>query len=644
MLLEQPNTRKADLGKILALGTLVIIATFPKIRMTYAPGIDGPLTWVFNYISQQDMSLGKNIIFPHGPLAYFMYPLADKMMLVMAVTACLKIMLVYNLSCLIELKKGYRWLIVFSTGYLIAVTSEFFYLIFINVILLYCNYFLYERAFFNIAAFLLTTFACYIKSNLCIVTGVLYVSFIVYYVIKNRKIKNTAMDVFMMIGFMVSFWLVMYGTTAGFINYYIGMYNLALGNSDAVSLYPENNWWVLSAFLVGTVALPVINRNKRSGYYFILTFLAFFAAWKYGMAREDGPHYGIFILYSSLLLFVYVLFEDQHVYRNILLASCLVILINLNYKNTRTTIPRRFDFFSAVNFGQYVFRFPVLRAGAAKWNGSCISKKKLPWAVLDSIGNTPVDVYPWDYTIIAANHLNWKPRVVIQSYTAYTHWLDSQDAAHFNSTDAPGFIIWDMQKVKPGNPCDPPFYGIDMRYLLNDEPQTMVAIMQNYGFYSGDEQYLILKKRVAKVPVRNSIIASDQVEWGQWINVPVSVAGLLRARVNFGKSFLRNLKSFFYKDEAFYIILKYQDGKMQKYKIVPRNACDGIWINPHFENLAKADLVQQVMFDCTNPGIMVPHLQVDWEATDFISDPGCLFSCFNYLATKAGSCATIPAR
>ena len=126
--------------------------------------------------------------------------------------------------------------------------------------------------------------------------------------------------------------------------------------------------------------------------------------------------------------------------------------------------------------------------------------------------------------------------------------------------------------------------------------------------------------------------------------VPVSGVGLLRARVTFGRSFLLNLKSFFYKDEAFYIILRYLDGKMQKYKIVPQNGCDGIWINPHFETLGKVDQVQQVMFDCTRPGIMLPYLQVDWEATDFIGDPGCLFSCFNYLATKADSCATIPSR
>lgn len=59
------------------LAIFAILIAFPKPDLDITIGIDSPLAWVFNYLFDNELIKGKNIIFPHGPLAFFMYPKGD---------------------------------------------------------------------------------------------------------------------------------------------------------------------------------------------------------------------------------------------------------------------------------------------------------------------------------------------------------------------------------------------------------------------------------------------------------------------------------------------------------------------------------------------------------------------------------------
>ena len=61
--------------KILLLSLIIACICFPEYALTYSPGIDGPLPWVFNYFANDNFLLGKDVLFPHGPLAFLLYPL-----------------------------------------------------------------------------------------------------------------------------------------------------------------------------------------------------------------------------------------------------------------------------------------------------------------------------------------------------------------------------------------------------------------------------------------------------------------------------------------------------------------------------------------------------------------------------------------
>src|SRR5690606_2024684 len=192
---------------------------------------------------------------------------------------------------------------------------------------------------------------------------------------------------------------------------------------------------------------------------------------------------------------------------------------------------------------------------------------------LEMVSGSTVDIYPWDYSVIAANKLNWRPRVVIQSYASYTSYLDGQNARHLASDQAPDYFLWESDKIsKDYNGGD--LNSIDNRYLLNDEPQTMLQFMSNYDYCCRDGKYLIYKKRTESVLFKTHINEAIHVTWNQWVKVPEMNHNLLRAKLKFDKSFLQVVKSFFYKDEQFWIYFKLRSGAIHKYRIVPKNASD----------------------------------------------------------------------
>jgi hypothetical protein len=253
----------------------------------------------------------------------------------------------------------------------------------------------------------------------------------------------------------------------------------------------------------------------------------------------------------------------------------------------------------------------------------------LPQSIIDSIKSGTVDVYPWDYSFIPINNLHWQPRVVINSYASYTSWLDIKNAEHFNSDKAPDYIIWLNHAQGLNNSY---VNSIDDRYLLNDEPNTIIQIFRNYKIDYSNNNLIILKKRKNAINTTVNSIGKAHTCWGEWLNVPNESQGLLRAKLNFEKSILQHLKSFIYKDEQFWIYLKLSNGTIHKYKIVPKNAQDGIWINPYIIKMTNNfidPVVTDIMFKCSNQSILNNKLNINWDEITFENEPGYILKFLN---------------
>ena len=417
----------------------------------------------------------------------------------------------------------------------------------------------------------------------------------------------------------------------GFLDICGGVFQLSLDNSSAVANYPYNNWFILTLLFILIVAILFFNRSKKSIFYGILVSLSLFAAWKHGMAREDIFHTKGLYIYLIISLSVFIIFYKKDIWLKLVLSVLAVFLFSINMKNSINNFSPKYELCKINNFYEFISEFKQLKENSLNMTQSQIAGKKLPQKILDTISNSTVDVYPWDYSIIPANNLKWQPRVVLHSYASYTSWLDRKNAEHFSSNKSPEYLF--IEKNKWSNVNGGEFTSIDSRYFLNDEPNTILSLIQNYDFSDSESNFLMLKRREKTVQVIKKEISSNVVTWGAWIDVPESKGSLMRAKLNFSKSFLERVKSFVYKDEQFWIYLQLHNGSIHKYRIVPKNAVDGIWINPYLFTFDKAYSVDKILFKCSNQSILVKNLTVSWEQIMF-NEPDRINKFFNTKITS----------
>lgn len=607
-----------EFSKAFCLGILLVIITFPSNEWTYTVGIDPPLSWAYNHLFKHGLEHGKHIIFPHGPLAFFMYPLPDNILLATVIHSLFKLLLLFNLAGLLSKQSSQtKWLLAFALAYFIAIIAKFNHLLLANIILLYCNAYSLEKRKWRFIAYFLTAFAFYVKAYVAILSGLISFSYISYQIYADRQFKKTFLDILCLIGLVLTFWMLMYGTFGGFINYLWGIAELAQDNSSAAAYYPENNWWVLCAFFLIFPALILFNRNKEFVFYVILIALSLFASWKHGMARQDIYHVKGFYIYFIICSIILLVYYQKNTFRNLLILGFgFILLTNILTKSVYYQTPQ-YDFFRANNFIQFVTEFDDLKRHSTQISKDRIAKHKLPQEILEDIGNASVDIYPWDYSVIAANELNWQPRVVINSYAAYTSWLDQQNAQFFKSEKAAEYLIWELGMLHSGaNGSD--FNSIDNRYLLNDEPQTMIEFLRSYEYWFSNHKFLILKKRKTRLDLISTLSGQEKSTWSTWQKVPLLEDGeLLRLQMNFDKSLTQRIKSFTYKDEQFWIYMKLQDNSIHKYRIVPKNAVDGLWINPYLYTFDQKNEVKEIMLKASNEAILDKNVMIAWETFQF---------------------------
>ncbi len=550
-------------AKFILLGLILSIITFPNLDWTFSTGIDPSLVWVFNHLGSTSISNGHTIIFPHGPLAFFMYPLPENIILVMLTVAVLKTLLLYGLHETVNWdKENNTILFPFIVAYVISIIAPFNHLLLSSLLLMLVCFYSSDNHIYKYVALVLVVFAFFVKSYVGILSLVMFGAFLVYLLIKERSLKNFFIDLGILFITLFVFRAIMFGTFHGFFNYFVGLFNLAQDNSSAASYYPANNWWVLTIFIITTIAIPFTNKDKKSIFFGLIAGLSLFAAWKHGMAREDIYHVTGLLVYLIIVLIIFNVFVTKNRLKNIIL-SCIAIAL-LAYNNTNALNYREvsYSLLKANNFIEFVTDYKNVLINLESQSANNIKGNKLPDEILTIVGESEVDIYPWDYSIIPANNLKWKPRVVIQSYASYTSWLDRQNAEYFNSIDAPNFLIWHgVAKEHSFNGGQ--FNSIDSRYILNDEPYTMLELISNYETVQANNKFVLLQKRKNQVEYSKTESEKETFTWGQWIEVPECENVLQRAKLDFDKSFKQSAKSFFYKDEQFWVLMQFDNGEVR---------------------------------------------------------------------------------
>ncbi len=608
------------------LASVLLVITFPEIRPGFNPKIDPQIHWVFNHLWIHDFAKTQHIIFPHGPLTFINFPLAmeDNLFWGLVWQTVIRIGFIgtFLYLALVTVVAPTRMLL---SGLLLFFILEFFKLDYLLVGLVANSLFLClltrKRAWY-LLALVGMALGMYIKMSIGIMSIALLLPFLVIDFALHRGTIKLLIRLLGIPIVLLGGWWLMYLNFEGFGNYFIGLLELTSGNSDSASVYPDNNWWYLAGSGLCILVIPLhsiwregIHESNKTILIYLLLGCCTFAVWKHSMAREDPWH--IYKIFSWLVLvFSYLIILNKRLnWQAMVLSTIALFFFYCNIKSAVDLFVLKADAKGYQHFSQAFFHQKALFKKYESKSRKSITPYNLSSNDRSIIGKQTTDCYPFNYSLIEGNGFVWQPRPIIQSYAAYTPWLDAQNANHFTSVNAPEYLIWETD-VQQRDTWDAELTSIDNHYLLNDEPQTIQAILQNYTLLSKGAGYLLFQKGKTGVPKQPVLAAAEKKSWEEWTTVPYLGDGLLFVKLQFEDRWLKWMKAKLYKDDPLFIEYKLTNGEIRKHRISKQNAEQGIWINPFIHqpsNEVAYALTDRIRFSTGAPELVSPSLQISWQ-------------------------------
>lgn len=585
-----------------AIIVIIFLFTFPVYYGDYGTGLDSSYLWGLNWLFVNDYEALTQLIYPFGPLAFLKIPA------VIGNNSLISILF----YCTIKL--GFIWLM-FKLSDMMKQTDKFAVIFVVFVVSFFTNIdFLIIGCCFilnlmdykknNTLAFVFSVLIAFIGLFIKMSIGISALSIIGVSVLVNvfysknviHLIKRLGIIVF--IGFITG--LIVFRGINTYFHFLGGVYRLSEGYGEVLSLHPNNNWLFLFLFLFLMIVFPFICKEKDVKIAYLLSLFPLFAAWKHSFIREDIYHYPI--LLAFLFVFwgiIFIISSKKSV--TFLIASLTILLLCANMRNIPMYQGMKREITGINNFWN-VLDYKNFKKKMRSISENETSKNKLNSEILEIIGDATVDVYPWEFTYIAANQLKWKPRTTLELGASTSRWASEKASENYLlKEEAPQFVLFHLENDYYGGK----FGSFDGRYTLNDEPLVIYNLLNNYTLLTKTDRILLFKRNTVSRFENIYLGEFQNYTFEEWIDIPCNTDNeIIRLNVFSNNTFLGKLNKMFYKEVSYFIDYQFEDGIILTYRYIPKTAVDGLWCNPFIQypnTDVKESKVVKVRLRNTNP-------------------------------------------
>jgi hypothetical protein len=410
------------------------------------------------------------------------------------------------------------------------------------------------------------------------------------------------------------------GQNLAFLPEYI-KYSIDLSNgyNDAMALAGE--LWHVYVALVALAVLSAafvyaaVTRRSDLSSFFVLNLGIVFMAFKHSFTRHDLHVYNFFSVYPTIFAMLLILFingkstvdlKSTKLHKAILYSKSLmlIVLMTTSYAvafpdiirgstDITKTIPYYIDAYNLIANATYMKELFDSNKKAVS------SQYVVNPQTLSLIDNRSIDIFPWDVALVWSYDLNWSPRPIFQSYSAYTSQLDKLNSNHFEEENSPEMVLYS-------------YNSIDGRYPLFDDPETLRTVLCNYEYLGTNGEFVILEHKSRDL-VSNSTreLGAVNGKIGEVIQVPQVSDGYVFGYVDLDYSTLGRLMKIVYKPSAAYIQFKFKDGSQSpKFRLIPDIARNGILVSQYVSDASDlsqifqgeiAENVEGVILSVDNP-------------------------------------------
>ncbi|MBD2251220.1 hypothetical protein [Nostoc parmelioides] len=408
------------------------------------------------------------------------------------------------------------------------------------------------------------------------------------------------------------------------INFLKGSLEISSGYSSAMSIVGSP--WELGFAIVGVFVLLLTLIQLIHGEFLGLGLALGFTLWmsfKHGYVRQDG-HVYLFIQCWPIISSIAItkLSDHSKIVKNVTLfyLISLISIYSLTASpfgnadaNLSSKLINNFNPINVINQVSMILNPEKLFSQINESSNLELSKVKLPEIVLQTLNDATVDIFPWEISIVESNKLNWLPRPIFQSYSAYTKFLDNANL-HSISRKSPENIIYD-------------FLSIDNRHPFFDEPATFSYVVCNYKLSSKVQQFIntpalsnliFLQKRENNICTPSLNHKLSLVDWNQSVKL-MENPSLVRASIKFEYSLLGKIYKTLFRIPPVTIDIELKNGSHPFFRIIPENSENGVIVSPlpindnQIFSLFDGKWNQQVKsfkFSTSNPILYKPKIQV----------------------------------
>jgi hypothetical protein len=310
-----------------------------------------------------------------------------------------------------------------------------------------------------------------------------------------------------------------------------GSMEISGGYTEAMSLVPKPGVLAASiaAYLLFLTALlfraASEKRSPATIGFLLLAAMYVFLSWKHGFVRADD-HVQSFYLFLPVAFGLLQVAPGNsplsHKVRTTLyllniVTICLCLwagsLQRADFKNKILTYPDTLQRHARLVFAAATGAIPHLnqKKSAGTLPGPQFDLPRIRALV----GRDTVDVFSHAQLAALENNLNYRPRPVIQSYSAYTPYLQDLNRAFYRSDKRPVWLLFKLQ-------------SIDKRFTALDDAPVLPYILKNYEIVGAEGDFVLLKlRRTPPADVRLTRIHEQEIAFGEtldlsrWNSMPV---------------------------------------------------------------------------------------------------------------------------
>lgn len=336
-------------------------------------------------------------------------------------------------------------------------------------------------------------------------------------------------------------------------------------------------------------------------FVFFLFLLPLFVLYKQGFVRGDIGHILEFYHYCLLLILCFSdIYSTTAENRKWILVA--IVGITLFYSKKRDS--RLFDFDYRMSKGNYL-------SGFKNFNDSSSlhifpNNNQVPEAIKSRVAKHTVDAYPWNAQLLLENRLNYVPRPVFQSYTAYTAYLENLNFNFYTSQKAPKFIFYE-------------FDAIDNRYPLFDETKMNLCVLRNYicvdTFSFGNRPVLLLERK-SKPPPPITFTKTKEFEMSINDEIPAKTESYYEFKLS--NTLGGKLVSTFSYAPEMLISIKTADGQYSEYRTSKELLASGIAGNRLFNS--TIEFYHYLRQDSVNTGREIVSYRIKPKQPDLFND------------------------